>query len=87
MLKVIQPGEQFKDKIKYIIIDSEKKQCKVILNRADESDTSVQKIKDTLPGFAISCEVALTTKEEVKMIWPQLVKEFNDKFSYSKSWF
>ncbi|MGM0444976.1 MAG: PolC-type DNA polymerase III [Bacillota bacterium] len=87
MIKVIQPGEQFKDKLKYIIIDSEKKQCKVILNRADESDSSVQKIKDTLPEFAISCEVALTTKEEVKMIWPQLVKEFNDKFTYSKSWF
>jgi len=87
VLKVIQPGEQFKDKLKYIIIDSEKKQCKVILNRAEEDDSSVQKIKETLPDFTINCEVALTTKEEIQLVWPQLVKEFNEKFSYSKSWF
>jgi DNA polymerase-3 subunit alpha (Gram-positive type) len=86
-LKVIQPGEEFKSKIKYILINSDKKICKVILNKDNKEKEVLDQFQDILPNFSVDCEIALSTKEEVEMIWPQLTKEFNEKFSYSKSWF
>lgn len=86
-MKVIQPGEEFKNKIKYILVNSDKKICKVILNKDNKKNEVLEKFQDMLPNFSVDCEIALSTKEEIKMIWPQLTKEFNEKFSYSKSWF
>ncbi|MCF8000890.1 MAG: PolC-type DNA polymerase III [Halanaerobiales bacterium] len=86
-MKVIQPGEKYKNKIKYILINSDKKICKVILNKDNKEKEVLDKFQDILPNFSVDCKIALTTKEEVEMIWPQLTKEFNEKFSYSKSWF
>ena len=87
MLKVIQPGEDYKDKLKYIIVDSEKKICKVVLNKNGDNEQIEDKVGSLLPNFSIDCEVALSKEEEIEMIWPQLTKEFNEKFSYSKTWF
>ncbi len=86
-MKVIQPGEEYKNKIKYIIINPEKKSCKVILNKDNKEKEVRDNFQDILPNYSVDCEIALSTKEEVNMIWPQLTKEFNEKFSYSKSWF
>ena len=86
MLKVIQPGEDYKDKLKYIIVDSDRKVCKVILNKGEDQEV-MDKVSGLLPDFAVDCEIALSREEEIEMIWPQLTKEFNEKFSYSKSWF
>jgi len=86
-LKVIQPGEEFKNKIKYILINSDKKICNVILNKENKEKEVLNQFQDILPNFSVDCKIALSTKEEVEMIWPQLTKEFNEKFSYSKSWF
>ncbi len=87
MLKVIQPGEDYKDKLKYIIVDSEKKICKVVLNKNVDNEQIEEKVGSLLPNFSIDCEIALSKEEEIEMIWPQLTKEFNEKFSYSKTWF
>ncbi|MFO7814837.1 MAG: PolC-type DNA polymerase III [Halanaerobiales bacterium] len=86
-MKVIQPGEEFKNKIKYILINPEKKICKVILNKENKEKEVISQFTKILPDFNIDCEIALSTEEEVEMIWPQLTKEFNQKFTYSKSWF
>ena len=86
-MKVIQPGEEFKNKIKYILINSDKKICNVILNKENKEKEVLNQFQDILPNFSVDCKIALSTKEEVEMIWPQLTKEFNEKFSYSKSWF
>lgn len=87
MLKVIQPGEKYKDKLKYIIVDFDKKICKVVLNKNGEQDQIEDKVSSLLPDFSIDCEIALSKEEEIEMIWPQLTKDFNEKFSYSKTWF
>ena len=87
MLKVIQPGEDFKDKFKYILVDSDKKICRVVLNKNNKNEEVLDKVNNLLPDFSVDCEIALTIEEEIEMIWPQLTKEFNKKFSYSKSWF
>jgi len=86
VLKVIQPGEDYKDKLKYIIVDSDKKICKVVLNKNNNVQGIEKKVNDLLPDFSIDCQIALSKEEELEMIWPQLIKEFNEKFSYSKSW-
>ena len=86
-MKVIQPGEEFKNKIKYILINSDKKICRVILNKDNKEKEVLDQLQDILPNYSVDCKIALSTKEEVEMIWPQLTKEFNEKFSYSKSWF
>lgn len=87
MFKVIQPGEGYKDKLKYVLINPKQKVCKVILNDKDGKEEIKQNIDDLLTDYSIDYNYNLTIKEELEMIWPQLVKEFNNKFSYSKSWF
>jgi len=87
VFEVIQPGEKYKDKIKYIMVDKKNKSCRIIVNNEDQIEELSDKIKKLLPGFSINYDFNITLKQEVKMIWPQLSRELNEKFSYSKAWF
>ncbi|MCF8008445.1 MAG: PolC-type DNA polymerase III [Halanaerobiales bacterium] len=70
-----------------MILNCDKKICKVVINNESNEATVLKEVKEKLPNFSIDCKTVLSVSQEIKMIWPQLKNELYDKFSFSKSWF
>ncbi|MGM0437455.1 MAG: PolC-type DNA polymerase III [Bacillota bacterium] len=87
MIKVIKPENNFAEKIKYIIVDGEKKICKLISLKKNDDFTKIkEKFETRLPEFDILIKDPLSLKEEINFIWPQIIKEVKEKFPILSRW-
>jgi len=89
MSKVIKTGEEWKDRIKYLIIDQEKHLCRFI----PENDYSKEKIagiisviKQKFKDYDVASLPPLSPEEEVFFLWPQLMEEIKRHTSYANGW-
>ncbi|MFW5998166.1 MAG: PolC-type DNA polymerase III [Bacillota bacterium] len=86
MIEIIKPGSEYHN-VKYIIINSEKNICKIIPRQQENNkdfldDSFLEKIKD----YNLKILSPISLYREIKLIWPQITREFNNKFSFARSW-
>ena len=87
MIKVIKPENSFEKKVKYIIVNVEKKSCKLIsFDKNDDFSKIKEKFEARLPEFDISINDPLSLKKEINFIWPQIIKEVKEKFPIISRW-
>ena len=86
MKKVIKAENKFSEKIKYIIVDSEKKECKLIaLNENLDSKSLKNEFKHKLKDFEIKILNPLSLDKEISFIWPQIINEIEGNSSIDSS--
>ena len=87
MIKVIKPENSFEDKLKYIIVDSDKKECKIISYEKEEDLKKIKnKFESQLPDFDLTILDPLSPEKEIDFIWPQIIKETKEKHPILSSW-
>ncbi len=87
MIKAIKPGEEYKDKIKYILIDSKNKSCKIIINEnVDNCQKIIRILQDHLRDYKITDCKPFDIDREITLIWPQIINESSSKFPCLKKW-
>ncbi|MFW6238165.1 MAG: PolC-type DNA polymerase III, partial [Halanaerobiales bacterium] len=85
MKKVLKPGKNFKNKIKFILIDE-----KEVLIVPRSENINGDNIRDLLPdnlSDKLDTKIDyLSQKDEIDFIWPQLVAECRNNFSFATNW-
>ncbi len=87
MIKVIKPENSFGEKLKYIIVDSDKKECKLISHKKNEDLIKIRnKFESRLPDFNLTIWDPLSPEKEIDFVWPQIIKETKEKHPIISSW-
>src|SRR5690554_4767554 len=86
---VIKINEEKLKKVKYLLLNKEKKECIVIIDQALEEGED-KKLKallgNKIGGHKIVLKENLPLSQELKFIWPQLLDEIEKRFSHINGW-
>lgn len=84
---IIKTGDQYCNKIKYVVVNKKKKKCLIIpANKESKLQDIRLNLEETLEDYDFNLLPPLTVKEELEFVWPQIIQEARGRFPYIAKW-